>query len=205
MQFKAALLALFPVAHATVKIPITQIPREEFATKLLKTHKAPTLMSSYASSGTRGASATQRKLGGENIVIRDLSNAQYYGEVKIGTPAQPFQVSVFGLAKHSNTILCSHFFQVVFDTGSADFWVPSASCTEHQSNCHNKQAYEPDDSTTYAAVQSGAKTEFQITYGSGPVSGQFAVDTVSLADDYVVEGQTFAVVSRTAGLGDTCE
>jgi hypothetical protein len=183
MQFKAALLALFPVAHATVKIPITQIPREEFATKLLKAHKAPTLMSSRASSGTRGASATQRKLGGENIVIRDLSNAQYYGEVKIGSPAKSFQV--------------------VFDTGSADFWVPSASCTEHQSNCHNKQAYEPDDSTTYAAVQSGAKTQFRITYGSGPVSGQFAVDTVSLADDYVVEGQTFAVVSRTAGLGDT--
>ena len=184
MQFKAALLALLPVADAAVKIPITQIPREEFTTKLLKTHKAPTLMSS-PSTGTRGASATQRKLGGENIVIRDLSNAQYYGEVKIGTPAESFQV--------------------VFDTGSADFWVPSASCTEHQSNCHKKQAYDPDASSTYEAVQSGAKSAFQITYGSGPVSGVFAVDTVSLADDYVVQEQTFAVVSHTTGLGDTCE
>jgi hypothetical protein len=122
-------------------------------------------------------------LGGENIVIRDLSNAQYYGSVKIGTPGQEFQV--------------------VFDTGSADFWVPSVSCTQHVDNCHAKKAYEPDNSSTYAAVLAGAKTEFQIQYGSGPVSGEFAVDTVRLADDYVVTDQTFAVVSHTTGLGDT--
>jgi cathepsin D len=118
-------------------------------------------------------------------VIRDLGNAQYYGAVSIGTPAQSFQV--------------------VFDTGSADFWVPSASCTKHESNCKNKKSYDPDASTSYAAVESGAKTAFHIEYGSGPVSGDFATDTVRLADDYVVEDQTFAIVAHTIGLGETCE
>lgn len=185
MLFKSSLLSLLPTATiATVKIPITQIPRHEFTTTLLANHKAPTLLSAKRTSSPRlGASATQRKLGGENIVIRDLSNAQYYGAVKIGTPEQDFQV--------------------VFDTGSADFWVPSASCTQHQSNCRNKQSYDPESSSTFAAVVAGAKSEFKIEYGSGPVSGEFATDTVRLADDYVVSDQTFAVVSHTTGLGDT--
>jgi hypothetical protein len=188
MQLKAALAALLPAsAVATIKIPISKLPREEFTAKLLTagSHKPPTLMSAKSSSSVRGASATSRKLGGENIVIRDLGNAQYYGSVQIGTPAQSFQV--------------------VFDTGSADFWVPSAACTKHESNCHKKQAYDPSASTSYAAVEAGAKSEFHIEYGSGPVSGDFATDTVRLADDYDVEDQTFAIVSHTTGLGETCE
>jgi hypothetical protein len=52
-------------------------------------------------------------------------------------------------------------------------------------------------------VVAGAKSAFQIEYGSGPVSGEFATDTVRLADDYVVEDQTFAIVSHTTGLGET--
>lgn len=186
MQLKAALAALLPAsAVATIKIPISQLPREEFTAKLLTpgSHKPPTLMSAKSSSSVRGASSTSRRLGGENIVIRDLANAQYYGAVSIGTPAQSFQV--------------------VFDTGSADFWVPSASCTKHESNCKNKKAYDPDASTSYAAVESGAKSAFHIEYGSGPVSGEFATDTVMLADDYVVEDQTFAIVAHTIGLGET--
>jgi hypothetical protein len=184
MQLTSALGLLLPVlAQATIKIPIAQVPREEFTTKLLATHTPPTLLS--ASSKRIGVSATQRKLGGENIVIRDVSNAQYYGTVEIGQPAQSFQV--------------------VFDTGSSDFWVPSSSCTKHEPNCHNKKAYDPQASSTYAAVMAGGESVFNIEYGSGPVSGQFVTDTVKLADDYEVEQQTFAVVSSTTGLGETCK
>jgi len=186
-MFSSALVALLsaPSAHALLKIPITQIPKEEFTAQLLTTHTPPRIFQSSSQSST----AAQRRLGGggggENILIRDLSNAQYYGSVEIGTPPQSFQV--------------------VFDTGSADFWVPSQQCLARSTNCRQKKAYDAQASSTFADVPTGAKTAFSIEYGSGPVSGNFATDTVTVAQDYVVEGQTFAMVERTMGLGETYE
>lgn len=185
MFSSSALLALLsaPSAHALLKIPVTQVPKEEFTSQLLATHTPPLLLQTSSHSSV----AAQRRLGagGENILIRDLSNAQYYGSVQIGTPPQSFQV--------------------VFDTGSADFWVPSQQCLARSTNCRQKKAYDARASSTFADVPTGAKTAFTIEYGSGPVSGNFATDTVTVAKDYVVEGQTFAMVERTMGLGDTCE
>ncbi|KAL7483001.1 hypothetical protein ACHAW6_008644 [Cyclotella cf. meneghiniana] len=184
-MFSSALLALLsaPSAHALLKLPITQIPKEEFTSQLLSTHTPPLLLQT----STHSSVAAQRRLGagGENILIRDLSNAQYYGSVEIGTPPQSFQV--------------------VFDTGSADFWVPSQQCLARSTNCRQKKAYDAHASSTFADVPTGAKTAFTIEYGSGPVSGNFATDTVTVAKDYAVEGQTFAMVERTMGLGDTYE
>ena len=115
-------------------------------------------------------------------------------------------------------------FQVVFDTGSSDFWVPSASCGKKSTNCEAKKAYDPTKSSTHSSVPSGRQTSFQIKYGSGtymkhetqslvlvmqkhshrekgPVSGKFAEDTVTLGVDYTAKSQTFAAVDSTDGLG----
>jgi hypothetical protein len=119
---------------------------------------------------------------GETIIVRDLKNAQYYGEVSIGTPAQKFLV--------------------VFDTGSADFWIPDATCQSISMNCVKKTAYDSSKSSTFSEVPAGGQTQFTIQYGSGPVEGKYSTDTVKIADDYVVEGQTFAQVESTDGLGD---
>mmetsp|Transcript_34856 Transcript_34856/g.84215 ORF Transcript_34856/g.84215 Transcript_34856/m.84215 type:complete len:430 (+) Transcript_34856:122-1411(+) len=115
----------------------------------------------------------------ESVVIKDYSNAQYYGTIKIGTPAQEFTV--------------------IFDTGSSNLWVPKINCHQcgYDYNGGSKAKYDNSKSTTYAA--DGA--DFHIHYGSGDVRGFFSNDVVTLADDIKVSGQKFAEVSNAGGLG----
>lgn len=186
---KAAVVTFLAAASSAyagvLKVPVTNVPREQFVTNLLASHTPPRIVKR---SSSNKATAVSRKLlrgddksKGEHIIIRDLKNAQYYGEVSIGTPEQKFLV--------------------VFDTGSADFWVPDASCQSHSMNCGSKKAYDSSKSSTFAEVEKGGKTAFNIMYGSGPVEGKYSTDTVKIADDYIIEGQTFAQVESTMGLG----
>lgn len=114
----------------------------------------------------------------ESEVIKDYSNAQYFGVVEIGTPPQSFEV--------------------IFDTGSSNLWVPKVGCT----HCglpfiSHKSKYDDSKSSTYEA--DGA--DFDIMYGSGSVSGFFSKDDVTLGDDIVLNNVEFAEVSDAGGLG----
>lgn len=112
----------------------------------------------------------------ENIILKDYRNAQYYGEIMIGSPPQAFTV--------------------IFDTGSSNLWVPQVGCH----NCGregDKSKYDNTMSDTYERDGS----IFHIRYGSGDVMGHFSVDQVTLADDIVIEDQKFAEVSNAGGLG----
>jgi len=115
----------------------------------------------------------------ENVVIKDYSNAQYYGTVELGTPPQSFTV--------------------IFDTGSSNLWVPKIGCK----NCGywfingGKSKYDETKSSSFQKDGS----DFHIQYGSGDVQGFFSVDQVTLADDIVVANQKFAEVSDAGGLG----
>lgn len=111
-------------------------------------------------------------VGDTPIVIHDYQNAQYYGPVTVGTKGTTFQV--------------------IFDTGSSNLWVPSKDCT----NCGFKPKYDHSKSSTY--VKNG--TEFKIEYGSGPVAGYFSQDSVTLGDK-TVKDVLFAEVTDTSGLG----
>jgi len=120
----------------------------------------------------------------ENVIIKYYANAQYYGTVHVGFPPQEFTA--------------------IWDTGSADLWVPRKGCsncgycnpiTQHTSVCKDK--YDAVSSRTYREY--GA--DFEIMYGSGSVSGIFSRDTVTLAQDIKVKHQRFAEVEDAKGLG----
>ena len=86
----------------------------------------------------------------ESVVIKDYANAQYFGVVEIGTPPQSFEV--------------------IFDTGSSNLWVPKVGCT----HCglpfiSHKSKYDDSKSSTYEADGE----DFEIMYGSGSVKGFF--------------------------------
>jgi len=114
----------------------------------------------------------------ESEIIKNYSNAQYFGIVEIGTPPQSFEV--------------------IFDTGSSNLWVPKVGCT----HCglpfiSHKSKYDDSKSSTYEA--DGA--DFEIMYGSGSVSGFFGKDDVTLAEDIVINDVEFAEVTDAGGLG----
>jgi len=109
-----------------------------------------------------------------HVVVNDFMNAQYFGPITVGTPPQTFQV--------------------VFDTGSSNLWVPSVKCTELACLLHKK--YNSAESTTYKPNG----TSFNIQYGSGPVAGFLSIDTVGVAD-LTVSSQTFAEITDVSGLG----
>lgn len=75
-----------------------------------------------------------------SVPLTDLADAEYYGQVKIGSPPQTFTV--------------------IYDTGSSNLWVPSATCD----NCKKKgDFYNSSSSSSY--VPNGKP--FALQYGTG--------------------------------------
>ena len=100
--------------------------------------------------------------------IRSCGDVVYYGEIGIGTPEQRFQV--------------------IFDTGSSDFWVASTDCKG--SKCDGLNLYDGSKSSTY---EKNSKL-FQIFYADDDrVSGHRSYDTVRWAG-LIAERQGFAEV-----------
>ena len=99
------------------------------------------------------------------VIIKDYENAQYYGQIEIGTPGQTLNV--------------------VFDTGSSNLWVPSVQKPNHN-------VYDDSKSSSYVANGS----TFAIQYGSGPVSGYYSRDLVTIGD-ISLTNYLFAEVNNT--------
>ncbi|XP_077537861.1 cathepsin D-like [Haemaphysalis longicornis] len=98
-------------------------------------------------------------------------NMDYIGEVELGTPKQTFRI--------------------IFDTGSADFWVPSVRC---DNGCQERRKYDSSRSSTH--VSEGKQVV--IKYGSGEVRGVVGSDRLWLGRDRSVLSQPFAEITHAS-------
>eukprot|EP00621_Florenciella_sp_RCC1693_P006698 CAMPEP_0182527384 /NCGR_PEP_ID=MMETSP1323-20130603/3807_1 /TAXON_ID=236787 /ORGANISM="Florenciella parvula, Strain RCC1693" /LENGTH=375 /DNA_ID=CAMNT_0024736355 /DNA_START=38 /DNA_END=1165 /DNA_ORIENTATION=+ len=164
-MFKKVILALALAACAnagTIRVPMKKIDDHEFV-ETLRQNRAMRALNL----------ADGEKVGDTGTVdITNYMNSQFYGVISVGTPAQEFQV--------------------IYDTGSSNLWVPSKDLSGNR----GKAKYDHDASSTYSA-DGGV---FDIEYGSGPVSGYYSVDTVSMAGLPVTDFK-FAEVNDVSGLG----
>lgn len=127
-----------------------------------------------AQAALRAADKKGKKVGDSgDITIKDYSNAQYYGEINLGTPAQSFEV--------------------IFDTGSSNLWVAGSEC---DSSCGGHPEYDANASSTY--TPNG--TLFEIVYGSGACTGYLSQDTLTWAG-MALPNQGFAQITDASGMG----
>jgi len=106
------------------------------------------------------------------VPLSNYANAQYYGEIELGTPPQTFSV--------------------VFDTGSSNLWVPSTRCSSIACFLHRR--YDAQQSESYKPNG----TEFAIHYGSGSLEGIISNDILQVGD-IAIEEQDFAESVREPG------
>ncbi|KAG2625710.1 hypothetical protein PVAP13_3KG309500 [Panicum virgatum] len=122
----------------------------------------------------RGANSLGSSDEGDIIALKNYMNAQYFGEIGIGTPAQKFTV--------------------IFDTGSSNLWVPSSKCY-FSIACYVHSRYKSGQSSTYK--KNGKPAD--IHYGTGAIAGFFSEDSVTLGD-LVVKDQEFIEATKEPGL-----
>jgi hypothetical protein len=156
MKFSTAMAMIGGASAGFVTTPLTKKPMMSREERAQRTHSVKVTSS--------GGPAT--------VVINDYQDAQYYGSIQMGTPAQDLRV--------------------IYDTGSSNLWVSNIKpgiLSKHQYYDHSK-------SSTYAANG----TIFNIEYGSGPVSGVYSEETVSIGGISIPD-YTFAEVDNVKGLG----
>ncbi|KAL1020843.1 hypothetical protein UPYG_G00005430 [Umbra pygmaea] len=91
---------------------------------------------------------------GDETLTND-ADLSYYGVISIGNPPQSFNV--------------------LFDTGSADLWVPSVYC--NSTACQDHVKFNHSKSSTFK----GTNHTVSIQYGTGSLFGVLGIDTVALA------------------------
>uniref|UniRef100_A0A3P8U8K5 Nothepsin n=1 Tax=Amphiprion percula TaxID=161767 RepID=A0A3P8U8K5_AMPPE len=153
------LLLLFWTSSALVRVPLRRVPSirsqlravgllEEF----LKDHRPDAYNRRYAQCFPSGTPSL--RLGRSSEKIYNFMDTQYFGDISLGTPEQNFSV--------------------IFDTGSADLWVPSSYCVS--TACVQHRRFKAFDSTSY---RHDGRT-FGIHYGTGHLLGVMARDTMKV-------------------------
>ncbi|EYU33885.1 hypothetical protein ABFS82_08G151200 [Erythranthe guttata] len=108
------------------------------------------------------------------VALKNYMDAQYFGEIGVGTPPQKFTV--------------------IFDTGSSNLWVPSTKCYFSVS-CFFHTKYKSSQSSTYKKNGKSAA----IQYGTGAISGFVSEDSVKIGG-LVVKDQEFIEATSEPGV-----
>ncbi|CAB3400229.1 unnamed protein product [Caenorhabditis bovis] len=108
-------------------------------------------------------------------LLRNYMDAQYFGTISIGTPAQNFTV--------------------IFDTGSSNLWIPSKKCPFYDIACMLHHRYDSKASSTY--IEDGRKMAIQ--YGTGSMKGFISKDKVCVAG-ICADDQPFAEATSEPGI-----
>lgn len=156
MKFSTAMAMIGGASAGYITAPLTKKPLMSLEERMQRTHSV-----TVTSNG-----------GPASVVINDFQDAQYYGTIQVGTPAQDLRV--------------------IYDSGSANLWVSNI-----KPGLFSKHKYfQHEKSSSYVANG----TVFDIEYGSGPVSGNYSADTISIGG-IEIPGYTFAEVDNVKGLG----
>uniref|UniRef100_A0A7M4E6L2 Embryonic pepsinogen-like n=1 Tax=Crocodylus porosus TaxID=8502 RepID=A0A7M4E6L2_CROPO len=105
--------------------------------------------------------------------LMNYFDVKYYGTIYIGTPPQGFNV--------------------VFDTGSSNLWVPSVTCQSLA--CQNHRMFNASKSSTYQS----AGYNISIQYGMGSMAGVVGSDIVLLST-FIDTNQQLALATSEPGL-----
>ncbi|XP_043964446.1 nothepsin [Gambusia affinis] len=153
---------------AMVRVPLRRVPsiRAQLRTQglleeFLKDHRPDMFNRRYAQCFPPGTPSLRLRRSSEKIY--NFMDAQYYGEISVGTPPQNFSV--------------------IFDTGSADLWVPSSYCVSQACALHRRfKAFESKTFHHDGRI-------FGIHYGSGHLLGVMGRDTVKIGEMTILNQQ----------------
>jgi len=178
------MLVSVPAAHATkISVPMHKIDHSKRTQRTLERlhHIAKTNPGNlakhfrYSMAHKKGIEAKQDVRAKGSQPLFNYLDAQYFGQISIGTPPQ--------------------YFNVVMDTGSSNLWVPSSQCPWWELACDLHNKYDSSKSSTYKANG----TKFQIQYGTGAMSGFISQDNVVLGG-LTAQNQGFAEALSEPGL-----
>ncbi|XDA87659.1 hypothetical protein R6Z07F_017336 [Ovis aries] len=161
------LLGLVAFSKCIVKIPLKRVKT------MRNTVSGRNMLNNFVKE--HAYKLSQISFRGSNLTshsLRNLRDLFYLGNITIGTPPQEFQV--------------------IFDTGSSELWVPSSFCIS--TTCSKRMRFRHADSSTFRL----SRKTFSITYGAGRIEGFVAHDTVRIGD-LVSTDQQFGLCMEESG------